>query len=802
MHEFRKGLKSACWVLVTALIAFRTRAGGSGLNTFVIVNQDSSNSCELGNDYCEQRQVPPENELRIAWPGGNISWSSAEFQSTLLDPLLATLAARQLTNQIDYIVLSMDIPFQTANGSSVNSTTSALFYGLRSDSGLDSLGNTNSYASSEGIFRSAPPASAPGYSFLATMLTAASLDQAKALIDQGVSSDGTFPTQTVVLAKSSDPLRNVRYHAFDNAIFDTRIGGRLFMIRTNSDSPAGQSNLLGYQTGLANFSVSPRTFVPGAIADSMTSFGGIIFGPNSQTSLLEFIQAGAAGSYGTVTEPLPTTDKFPDPRVYFYQSRGFSLAECYYQSLVVPYQGLIVGDPLAAPFARQGSGDWLGVSSNATLSGTAPLALEFNACDRDHPLQQVDLFVDGKYFSTLTNIVPGSGNLLSLTLAGRPLTCVVPPNASLASVVQDLAARINAPSNGISTTLAAYTWGDRIELRFIQTGSTGMPGSPTNTRVLASGAASAAASVDSPAGLSPFFARSEAAGTNPPTTFPVFSRSVCAASPACGFRTYNIGGAVQVGDWISLTLTKTNGARVTVSVTNQTPNTPGSVVAGQLVAAINATPGLQGADGIVAEDYAPTALATFILRTRAPGFFAAGATAQILGSPAFWIQPPGNVVLNENLSDLQPRNHLYLTAGVSKLPISFSLDTSRLADGFHELTAVAYEGSHVRTQTRISLPVRVQNTPLTANMTLLDLSATAPVGGLYHIEVDASTNNVTAISLFSTGGALETITNQASGIFTVSGSFLGAGLHPFCAVVQTASGLSYRTETQWIRLIH
>ena len=38
---------------------FQVRAGGSGLNTVVIVNQNSAQSCELGNYFCERRQVPP-----------------------------------------------------------------------------------------------------------------------------------------------------------------------------------------------------------------------------------------------------------------------------------------------------------------------------------------------------------------------------------------------------------------------------------------------------------------------------------------------------------------------------------------------------------------------------------------------------------------------------------------------------------------------------------------------------------------------------------------------------------------------
>jgi hypothetical protein len=49
-----------------------------------------------------------------------------------------------------------------------------------------------------------------------------------------------------------------------------------------------------------------------------------------------FLEAGACGSYGTVVEPCNYPYKFPDPMVYFYQNRGFCLAEAYYQSLANP----------------------------------------------------------------------------------------------------------------------------------------------------------------------------------------------------------------------------------------------------------------------------------------------------------------------------------------------------------------------------------------------------------------------------------------------------------------------------------
>ncbi|HTJ00876.1 MAG TPA: hypothetical protein VL527_18485, partial [Dongiaceae bacterium] len=87
-------------------------AGGSGLNTVVIVNQDSSNSLALGNYYCEQRQVPPQNVLRVAWTGSRVQWTAVNVTNVLLQPLATMLAARGLTNQVDYVVLSMDFPYR------------------------------------------------------------------------------------------------------------------------------------------------------------------------------------------------------------------------------------------------------------------------------------------------------------------------------------------------------------------------------------------------------------------------------------------------------------------------------------------------------------------------------------------------------------------------------------------------------------------------------------------------------------------------------------------------------------------
>src|SRR6267154_1095859 len=141
------------------VVTTRVWGGGSGLNVVVVVNQNSTNSVQLGNYYSEARHVPPQNFLRMTnWTGGNVDWSDSEFLSYLYNPLVSMLASRQLTNQIDYVVLSMDIPYRVNSGTDEpNSTTSTLFYGFKAAPAPDPFqctiapGSTNLYAGSEGI---------------------------------------------------------------------------------------------------------------------------------------------------------------------------------------------------------------------------------------------------------------------------------------------------------------------------------------------------------------------------------------------------------------------------------------------------------------------------------------------------------------------------------------------------------------------------------------------------------------------------------------------------------------------------
>jgi len=780
------------WLGFLILSAAWLHAGGSGLNVLLVVNQASTNSIQLGNYFAEQRQVPPQNTVRIYWTGGNINWNSDQYRTNLLVPVTNAIVARGLSNQIDYIVLSMDIPYQVIATNGEDSTTAALFYGFKTDDCSNNCpegipgcnlpaASFNPYVGSEGIFRQFQPNTPASNWWLVTMITSSNLALAKAIIDQGVAGDSTFPTQQVILGKSTDTVRNVRFVLFDDAVFDARVRGSYALIETNSNSPNGLTNLLGYQNGLLRFDIQSNTFIPGAMADSLTSYAGGILRPNDHTTVLAFLFAGAAGSYGTVVEPCNYLQKFPTPHDYFYQQRGFSLAECFYQSVTNPYQGLTVAEPLSAPFARPGSGAWSHLTANSVLAGSTNLALQFIAADASRPLQQVDLFVDGQLFATLTNIPPEPGNQVQAVVNSQALGYTVLDGDAIADVASGLAAEFNWPSNQLLLQINATAHGDRIELQSSDTNLTGI--NITNS----------VTSLTNTAGVL--------------TTFISASRTNFLDTVARGRLEIDIAGTLVVGDYLQLSATKTNGATTTVSVTNSLSNGNVGQFVQTFVNAINAAADLQGVDGLTAEDLyvevldANTGLAftSFNLRPRSIGWAAAGLQAQVTGT--FTIAPVTVQQLAGNLGDLQPRNHFYVTAGVTNLALTFPFDTTAQADGYHTLTAVAYEGSHVRTQTRLSQNVRIQNTPLSAAFTCLVCDTNTALEATLQFSVAANTNNITNIELFSTGGLLASAANQSSAVFSVAGTNLGLGLHPFYALVTRADGQQYRTETKWIRLI-
>ncbi len=189
------------------------------------------------------------------------------------------------------------------------------------------------------------------------LLAAQDVAGAKALIDRGVAADGSLGLRgalpvRVHFVTTSDSVRSVRQVFFPPAGLVPKLGIDVRLDQT--DAVRDAERVLVYLTGRERVEgLDTVRFVPGALADHLTSFGGVLDGGYGQMTALAWIHAGATASYGTTSEPCAHLQKFPNPQaLLLFYAQGGSALEAYWKSVAWPQQGLFIGEPLAAPFAR------------------------------------------------------------------------------------------------------------------------------------------------------------------------------------------------------------------------------------------------------------------------------------------------------------------------------------------------------------------------------------------------------------------------------------------------------------------
>ena len=220
-------------------------------------------------------------------------------------------------------------------------------------------------------------------------------------LQRTVRADGTNPTGSFYFTTTEDVRTRTRKHNYDFAISRLKKMGYGAEI-VSGKLPENKPRVLGATIGTPSFNwkKSGSRFVPGAIGDNLTSYGGRI-PKQEQTKLTEFLANGAAGGAGTVTEPFALQAKFPHPMIHVHYARGCTLAEAFYQSVSGPSQLLIVGDALCRPFGRVPEFGVTGVSRNQKVSGTIKLdpTLDPTAVR----IAGYQLFVDGQLVHVQNN---------------------------------------------------------------------------------------------------------------------------------------------------------------------------------------------------------------------------------------------------------------------------------------------------------------------------------------------------------------------------------------------------------------
>lgn len=413
-------------------------AGGGPENVLLVVNSADHDSLTIANYYLQLRKVPPSNVLRIAWPRAPFVIDLPSFRTRILQPVLKAIEQRHLSAQIDYIVYSSGFPYAvdfsnereaTSRSPSVGSLTGLTFhYQEVLDNSTEFVSTfANNYARNGVLnggpsmgFRSQYDVDLSGLRvrrgngdryYLSMMLGYTKGDRNNTLkeistyLQRGVQADGTHPKGTVYFVRNNNVRSLARHGSYESTIEELQsmnIAAELIDGKPNDRDvlPVKKKDVLGAMVGFYKvaWASTESECLPGAICDNFTSYGGVLSGEKNQTLLSHFLRHGAVASSGTVVEPLATPAKFPHPRIHVHYTRGCTVAEAFYQSVLSPYQLLIVGDPLCQPFASAPKVRITGLQAGTPLSGIVELQVEIES-ETGHRIRNLNVFIDGRLFS-------------------------------------------------------------------------------------------------------------------------------------------------------------------------------------------------------------------------------------------------------------------------------------------------------------------------------------------------------------------------------------------------------------------
>jgi len=320
----------------------RITAGELGL----VINTADPYSVAVGEYYARRRGIPAGQVLRVQLP---VRPHLTREEFAALDQAIRS----QMPENVNGLALAWVQPYAVE----CNSLTSALGMGLQPNVCAQSCAVTRT-SPYTGYFGARPwlvigirPA---------MQLAARSVPAAMAMIERGMAADHTLAAGAVepamaYLASTPDAARNVRERLFPPAGPVPGVAG-FEVARVRSDALPALRRTLIYETGLIRV---PKPlggeWLPGALADHLTSAGGVLDKAptdEGQMNILDWIEAGATASYGAVSEPCNHLQKFPHPQMLIQAyAQGLSALEAYWHSVAWPAQGVFVGEPLAAPFA-------------------------------------------------------------------------------------------------------------------------------------------------------------------------------------------------------------------------------------------------------------------------------------------------------------------------------------------------------------------------------------------------------------------------------------------------------------------
>lgn len=320
----------------------------------VLVNADDPQSVAVGEHYVKARGIPAANVVSL-----RLGAELATGKTTKISEATFAGWKSQIDAATPKTAQAFAVTWIYPSVVDCMSLTSALAFGF-DKKWCNTSGQTCGSTAPSPYFNTATTSPQTALSVRPAMVIAgATTADAIALVDRGVSADGTYPLSKGYLVRTSDAARSVRFGDFitTNATWnkpDSLAFEYIDNATTGNGLVENKTDVLFYFTGFASVAqIATNKYLPGAMADHLTSYGGQI--PTSgQMSMLRWIEAGATGSSGTVIEPCNYTTKFSSASVavakYF---GGATLLEAYWKSVAWPGETLFIGEPLARPYGTR-----------------------------------------------------------------------------------------------------------------------------------------------------------------------------------------------------------------------------------------------------------------------------------------------------------------------------------------------------------------------------------------------------------------------------------------------------------------
>lgn len=396
----------------------------------VVANRNLPGSVALAERYRAARAVPPSQVCALDLPNED-TIPLTIFRTEVKDALARCLGDR--LPQIEGAVLIRGVPLRVALGppgagvrvslaaalALHETTTSSNTPVLGSPPGQPvNCGGGNTCLGArvpngflrQGVFEAGWSRSFRGFEqrlWLVTMLHGRSDEDAARLIASATTAEALGGAVGVhLLMAGADPARGVRDADYTLVENELRALGQT-VERVPFDANLTGRSVASFFTGTAGLgaTIEGNRFLPGSLVDNLTSFGAVppnFLDPSQevQVSIARWVSQGVAGVHGTTDEPL--NNVFPNRRLIVDYVEGGTLAEVYFRYLPFLYwHNLVLGDPLAAPYARRPQVVVSGVFAGERVEGDRRITV--TATDPlGRPLRSLRLFVDGRLVAEST----------------------------------------------------------------------------------------------------------------------------------------------------------------------------------------------------------------------------------------------------------------------------------------------------------------------------------------------------------------------------------------------------------------